>query len=195
MTLELTHPLFWLCTFFAITITGISKSGFASAGGGLAVPLLAIWMPVSHSVFLMLPILIAMDMKTIHYYYRHVDWPQVKRLVPAAIAGIIVGGLMLTNLNEQLLRLLLGGLCIAFAFWHRVLGHLGHMRGGAYVWGAASGLTSTLIHAGGPPLNIYMISLNLPKLTWIATTAIFFGVTTSPKSFPMPPAANGKLIM
>ena len=184
MELDLSNPLFWLSAFIAISLTGISKSGFAAGGGALAVPLLALWMPVSQSVFLMLPILIMMDIKTIQYYRQHADWSVLKRLLPAAIVGIAVGGLLLNQLNDQVLRLMLGTLCVVFALWQHLAPVLGNIPGGAYLWGSIAGFTSTVIHAGGPPLNIYMIAINLPKLVWLATTAFFFGVINLTKVVP-----------
>ena len=98
MLLDLGNPLFWLSAFVAITLTGISKSGFAAGGGALAVPLLALWLPVSQSVFLMLPILLMMDVKTIQYYRHHTNWAILRNLLPAALVGIIIGGIFLLSL-------------------------------------------------------------------------------------------------
>jgi len=184
MSLDLSNPLFWLSALIAISLTGISKSGFAAGGGALAVPLLALWMPVSQSVFLMLPILLMMDVKTIQYYRAHANWHVLRGLLPAAISGIAIGGLLLNKLDDEVLRLMLGILCVVFALWQNLAPILGNITGGRYLWGSIAGFTSTVIHAGGPPLNIYMIAINLPKLSWLATTAIFFGAINLTKVVP-----------
>lgn len=177
-------PLFWLLAATGVTLTGISKSGFAGGAGVVAVPLLALVMPVPLAVFLMLPLLLVMDVKTIQYYWRHADWPVLRAVLPAAIAGIAVGGLLLGELPEDTLKLLLGLISILFALWHRLAPLLGNMKGGGWLWGGISGLTSTLIHAGGPPINIYLIAKQLPKLTWLATAGIFFGALNTIKVLP-----------
>lgn len=177
-------PLFWLLAIAGVILTGISKSGFAGGAGVVAVPLLALVMPVPLAVFLMLPLLLAMDIRTIQYYWRHANWPQLKAIVPAAIAGIAVGGLLLGELPEDGLKLLLGVLSIVFALWRRLAPLLGSMKGAAWLWGGISGLTSTLIHAGGPPINIYLLAKQLPKLSWLATAGIFFGIMNAVKVFP-----------
>ncbi|MFC6632990.1 sulfite exporter TauE/SafE family protein [Microbulbifer taiwanensis] len=177
-------PLFWLLAIAGVTLTGISKSGFAGGAGVVAVPLLALVMPVPLAVFLMLPLLLAMDIKTVQYYWRHADWVQLKSIVPAAVAGITVGGLLLGRLPEDWLKLLLGILSIVFALWQRLAPLLGAMKGAAWLWGGISGLTSTLIHAGGPPINIYLIARQLPKLDWLATAGIFFGIMNAVKVIP-----------
>ncbi|WP_159435998.1 sulfite exporter TauE/SafE family protein [Microbulbifer donghaiensis] len=184
MESQLASPLFWLLALIGVTLTGISKSGFAGGAGVVAVPLLALVMPVPLAVLLMLPLLLAMDIKTIQYYRQHTSTAELKKIVPAALAGIAAGGLLLGKLPVESLKVLLGGLSIVFALWHRLAPILGQMKGAAWLWGGISGLTSTLIHAGGPPINIYLIAQRLPKLTWLASAGVFFGVMNAVKVFP-----------
>lgn len=180
----LSNPLFWILAVSGVVLTGISKSGFAGGAGVVAVPLLALVMPVPLAVFLMLPLLLAMDVKTIQYYYHHASRADLRRVIPAAIAGIVVGGLLLGRLPDDMLKLMLGLISIVFALWQQLAPVLGRMRGAGWLWGGLSGLTSTLIHAGGPPINIYLIARQLPKLTWLATAGIFFGIMNAIKVVP-----------
>lgn len=180
----ITSPLFWLLASIGIILTGISKSGFAGGAGVVAVPLLALVIPVPTAVFLMLPLLLVMDGRTIQYYWRHANWNELRAILPAAIAGIVAGGFLLGELPDKLLKLLLGVISIVFALWQRLAPWLGSMRGSGWLWGSISGLTSTLLHAGGPPINIYLIARNLPKLTWLATAGIFFGAMNALKVVP-----------
>jgi len=177
-------PLFWLLAIVGVTLTGISKSGFAGGAGVVAVPVLALVMPVPLAVFLMLPLLLAMDVKTILYYRRHAGFAEIAKIVPAALAGIAAGSLLLGKLSADALKLLLGGISILFALWHRLAPLLGGMKGSVWLWSGISGLTSTLIHAGGPPINIYLIARRLPKLAWLATAGIFFGIMNAVKVVP-----------
>ena len=193
MVLDLTNPLFWLCAFTAIFLTGVSKSGFSSGAGSIAVPLLALWMPLTHSVFLMLPILILIDIKTISYFRKHADWGELRNLVPAAIVGITIGGVLLNQLNDQVLLIILGVLCILFALWQNLNAVLNCIPGGAYLWGSIAGFTSTIIHAGGPPINIYMLSIKLPKMVWLGTSGFFFGIMNVTKIVPYVATGNWHL--
>ena len=47
------------------------------------------------------------------------------------------------------------------------------MRGGAF-WSTLAGFTSFSVHAGGPPLHIYLLSQRPDKMTFQATTVAFF---------------------
>ena len=45
------------------------------------------------------------------------------------------------------------------------------------MWSTLAGFTSFSVHAGGPPLHIYLLSQQLDKTTFQATTvAFFFGI-------------------
>lgn len=184
MSLPIDSLLFWALALLGVILTGISKSGFAGGAGVVAVPLIALTTPLPEAVALMLPLLIAMDIKTINYYRKHIALVEVKRLLPAAVVGIVAGGFAIGQLSEQLLQWLLGILSVVFALWQQLLPQLRRLTSLSWLWGGVSGLTSTLIHAGGPPLNIYLIARELPKLTWLATAAVFFGVMNVIKIVP-----------
>jgi hypothetical protein len=83
------------------------------------------------------------------------------------------------------IRLLIGLIAVAFALnrWLRITERIAariaaHARppgaaAGAF-WGAVSGFTSTLAHAGGPPFAVYMLPQRIDKTTLVATSAAFF---------------------
>ena len=51
-------------------------------------------------------------------------------------------------------------------------------------WSAFSGLTSTIAHAGGPPLSVYLLPQRLDKAVMVGTTVIFFAVINAVKVAP-----------
>ena len=51
-------------------------------------------------------------------------------------------------------------------------------------WGAMSGFTSTLAHAGGPPFVIYMLPHRPDKTTFVATSVVFFLIVNYVKLVP-----------
>ncbi len=184
LTLLSSSPLFWLLAIIGVLLTGISKSGFAGGAGVIAVPLLSLVIPVPVAAALMLPLLIVMDAKSMHYYWHSVHWQELKVIAPAALLGIIAGGFLLGELPSNALQLVLGIFCIVFALWKNLIPILGRLPYAGLIWGAVSGLTSTLLHSGGPPINIYLATRQLPKRNWLATAAVFFAMMNLIKVIP-----------
>lgn len=172
-----THTGFWLLALSGVFLTGISKSGFAGGAGVVAVPLLALLIPPAQAVVLVLPLLLLMDLQTIRYHRHNLALAELGRLIPAALLGVCAGSYLLQDLSDALLQLMLGALCLLFAavqLW-RPSAHT--PRAAGWLFGGIAGLTSTLIHAGGPPLNMYLATRNLNRARWISTAAIFFFCT------------------
>lgn len=184
LTVLFNTPLFWLLAIIGVLLTGISKSGFAGGAGVISVPLLSLVIPVPVAAALMLPLLIVMDAKSMHYYWRSVRWQELKIIAPAALFGIIAGGFLLGELPSNALQVMLGIFCIAFALWKKLTPLLGRLPHAGIIWGAISGLTSTLLHSGGPPINIYLATRQLPKRHWLATAAVFFALMNVIKIIP-----------
>ena len=172
----------WIVSSFAVLITGISKAGLGGALGGLAVPFLSMWISPRDAASVMLPILIAMDLVGIRAWRGKADWRELKVLVPGAIAGIVMGSLAFGVMSDQWVKGLIGAIAIVFTVDrltrnggqagveqrpHRIFG---------WLCGAGSGFTSTLAHAGGPPVMIYLMSWRQPRETFVATTVFFFSV-------------------
>ena len=180
----LDDPLFWALATVGVLLTGISKSGFAGGAGVVAVPLLALIMPLPQAAALMLPVLIVMDAKTVHFYFRHAHWPSLRALLPAAAVGIGLGAYGMGRLSEHSLQLALALLCLLFGLWAPLSRWFAALKGAGWLWGLVAGTSSTLIHAGGPPLNIYLLGRALPKLQWLATASIFFALLNLAKVLP-----------
>jgi uncharacterized membrane protein YfcA len=51
-------------------------------------------------------------------------------------------------------------------------------------WGGVSGFTSTLVQAGSPPFQVFLLPQRLPKLVFVGTNAIFFAATNLLKVIP-----------
>jgi len=50
--------------------------------------------------------------------------------------------------------------------------------------GATSGLTSTLAHAGGPPLLVYLLPQRMEKTIFVGTSVVFFAIVNYLKLIP-----------
>jgi uncharacterized protein len=178
-------PAFYGVAIVAILITGIAKGGFGHGAGGLSVPLMAMFIAPQEAAGIMLPILCAMDLFSVHAYRSAWSREHVKIMLPGAVAGIAVGGLAFGLLPVNAIRLLLGVIAVTFALnqWLRFTERLAARfaaergppgRGAGAFWGGVSGFTSTLAHAGGPPFAIYMLGQKVDKTLFVGTSAVFF---------------------
>lgn len=173
-------PVGWIVAGLAVLITGISKSGLGGALGGLAVPLMAIWISPRDAAAVMLPVLIVTDWFGIGAWRGKASWPDLKLLLPAAVIGIVVGTLAFGVMSDRLVKAAVGLIAVVFAL-DRLLRRQGSERPAspprpalAWLAGVGSGFTSTLAHAGGPPIMVYLLSRKLPRENFVATTVYFF---------------------
>jgi uncharacterized membrane protein YfcA len=171
----------WFVTAVAILLTGISKAGLGGALGGLAVPFMSMWISPRDAVAVVLPILVVMDMVGIRVWRGKAQRGELRHLIPAALLGIALGTLLFGVLSDRMVKLALGVIAIVFAA-DRLLrtgapacrGDGGVPRAFAWACGASAGFTSTLAHAGGPPVMAYLLSRRLPKEAFVATSVFFF---------------------
>lgn len=185
----ITDPLFYAAAIPAVLLTGISKGGFGSALGGVAVPLMALAISPVQAAAVMLPILCLMDLVGLRAYYRKWDTDNLKIMLPGALIGIAIGALTFGMLSESAIRLMIGGLAIAFTINNWLgLAARRHTAGrspvkGAF-WCGVSGLTSFIAHAGGPPVMVYMLPQQLDKVRHVATISVFFAFVNAAKLVP-----------
>lgn len=187
-----TDPWFWVLAAPAFLLTGISKGGFASGAGNVAVPLMALIVPAPQAAGIALPVLCAMDISSIRAWWGRWSWAQLRIILPGGLAGIAVGAAVFGVMSDAAVRLMVGGIALVFlarSLWQARPGRPlpapaapGRLRGG--FWGMISGLTSTIAHAGGPPLAVYMYPLRLDRATLAATTVVFFAVMNYVKLVP-----------
>lgn len=177
------QPAFWVLAIVGVFLTGISKSGFAGGAGVVAVPLLALIAPPSMAIILMLPLLLLMDAQIIAQQRRNLSLAELKIVIPAALIGVALGSWVLGGLSDAPLQMLLGVMSLGFAGLQLWKPTMQSHAGLGWIMGGIAGVTSTLIHAGGPPLNMYLATRRLPRAVWISTAAIFFASINFAKVF------------
>ncbi|CAB3802210.1 sulfite exporter TauE/SafE family protein [Pararobbsia alpina] len=189
----ISDPWFYLLSIPALLLTNFSKGGFGLGLGILAVPLMALRLPVPEVVTLLLPVLCLTDLITLWEYRGQWSWPLLRVAVPAALVGIGFGALAIHHLPETWLRLGIGIISIDFVRrrWSGSRRSAQEDRGprpaAGVFWGAISGFTSFLANAGEPALTVYLLPLKLSNRSFAGTTAAFFMVVNFAKliSFSM----------
>lgn len=186
-------PIFWVFAVIAIIMLGISKAGFGAGAAVLGTPLLSVAIPVIDAAALLLPLLIICDIFSILHYRNRFDRQCLKVLLPGALTGIALGAFFFGFFrgNQQILKTGIGLLAIGFVLYQIAKNSFYTLHQnrkpegieGAF-WGCISGFTSTLAHAGGPPVMMYLLPQKLPKDLFVGTTVIFFAAMNVTKLIP-----------
>lgn len=186
-----TDPWFYAAAVPAVLLTGLAKSGFAAGFGALAVPLMALVIPVPQAAAIMLPLLLVMDATGLQQLWRHRDRALVRRIVPWGLLGMALGWAGFGLFSVQAVSAIVGALTLLFLAQrllfkppqsHPSAAHRAPWV--ARVAATAGGFTSFMAHAGGPPLSAWALPLKLPPLVLSATLGVFFAVINLAKWVP-----------
>lgn len=182
----------WFLIFLiavAVFITGISKGGFSGAFGIMAVPLISLQTTPILAAAIMLPILCIMDIFTVQKFWGKWNTEQLIQCIPAAIIGVIIGGLTASWFSADWLKIMVGTIAVGFTLnsWPRKsrttpLKPLNAFTG--KLWCSLGGFTSFIAHAGGPPMSVYLLRANLDKTQYVATAAVIFTAINYVKLIP-----------
>ncbi len=182
-------PIFYLAAIPAVLIAGIGKGGFGGSIGMLATPLIALTTSPLQAAAIMLPILCAMDIMGLFAYRTKASWPNLLRMAPGAVAGIVIGTLTFDVMSEDFIRILIGGIAIAFTISNLIKRSRNTAAAGpswvkGSIWSSVSGFTSFVAHAGGPPVQVYLLPQRIDKTLYVGTTVWFFFLVNYVKLIP-----------
>jgi uncharacterized membrane protein YfcA len=161
------NPWFYAAAIPAIVLTGVAKGGFGGGIGSLAVPLIALTVAPARAAAIMLPILVLMD--------------------AVGLYGILLGWITFRFLPDYWIRILLGVISLAFVvdgLRRTELPTSDASDALGRIWATVSGFTSFVTHAGGPPLNFYLLRTHLEQAVFAGTTVVFFAVINAAKLAP-----------
>jgi uncharacterized membrane protein YfcA len=171
---------FYLFAIPAVILIGLAKGGFSGLGA-LGMPLMALGIDPVAGAAILLPILIAQDVVGVAAFRNSWDGRVLAILFPGAIVGVALGYLLAAEVSSDAILATLGAVSILFGV-HR----LWIERGGRVVapssssplvgslFGIATGFTSQIAHAGGPPFQMWVMPRRLPRDVFVGTSAIFF---------------------
>lgn len=184
----ITDPVFYAVAIPAVLLLGMSKSGFGAGFGSLAVPMMALVVSVPQAAAMLMPVLLLMDVMGLAVFRRDFDRALLKFLIPLGLLGTVVGALLFRLLDAHWVAGIVGVLTLLFLAqrllfppqadsppWPRWVG---------VVLSITAGFTSFVAHAGGPPVNAYVIPMKLSPLKFTATMAAFFFCVNLSKWLP-----------
>lgn len=184
----ISDPAFYAAAIPAVLLMGLAKSGFGAGFGALAVPVMALAVPVPQAAAIMLPLLAVMDALGLAVFMKEFDRRLMRLLLPAGLLGTLLGTLLFGWLSAKLVAGIVGAITLAFLvirwFFPARADAPPPSRWLGFVLGATAGFTSFVAHAGGPPVGFYVMPLRLPPPVFTATMAVFFAAINTSKWIP-----------
>lgn len=175
-------PSFYLFAIPAVLLIGLAKGGFSGLGA-LAMPLIALGMDPVQGAAILLPILIVQDAVSVAAFRKSWDGHVLAVMLPGAAAGVVLGWWLATSVSSNGILLSVGAISLVFGFYRLWIERGARIAASSKspdwvgsLFGIATGFTSQIAHAGGPPFQMWVMPRRLPRDTFIGTTAIFFAV-------------------
>ncbi|MGI9203571.1 MAG: sulfite exporter TauE/SafE family protein [Woeseiaceae bacterium] len=181
--------LFYLAAVPAVLIYGMGKGGLGGAAGAVSVPMMSLTIEPVQAAAILLPIICFMDLQVARLFWGKFDVASLRIIIPAALIGVAIGASLLGVLPAAGMRLTLGIIAVLFCvdYVARRRGEKQRLAPGPWsgrFWGVIAGITSTHVHAGGPPISIYLLPKNLDKVILVGTFGVFFFVLNYVKLIP-----------
>ena len=197
---------FLLLGSLSAALVSMGKTGFGGSIGMLAVPILiyACGRDSVQAIGLMLPLLIFCDLVGLFLWWRKWDSRIVAILLPGAVIGASLGGLVLwliqrakpsgqwtgSEVAGAWLNLIIGSIALGFV----ILGIIRALRSKPMtfkpvfwqgtIFGGLASLTSTIAHAGGPITTMYFLPQRLTKDRYVASSVLYYAVGNQLKILP-----------
>ncbi|MDF7774229.1 sulfite exporter TauE/SafE family protein [Sphingomonas sp. AOB5] len=176
----ITDWTFYAVAVPAVMLVGLSKGGFTGLGT-LSLPMMAFVINPVTAAAILLPLLIVQDVVGVWAFRKSVDWRLLGWMFPGAVAGVGLGYWFAASVSASAVMALVGVISILFGLWRLWLERHAMPRETAAMpewlgalFGAASGFTSQVAHAGQPPYSLWVLPRKLPPALLVGTTAVFF---------------------
>ena len=173
-------PAQWALLLTAALLSGMSKTALNGIGPFVAA-IAASVMPAGESTGMVLVLLIGGDFVAITAYRAHADWRVIRRLLPAVVIGILLGVVFMSRVDATVFRRTLGAVLLVLAVMQLLQGRKPALVADRHLprWltnsaGATAGFTSMLANAGGPVMNLYLLSVKSGIGGFLGTTAWLF---------------------
>jgi uncharacterized protein len=170
----------WSLSVVAALCAGLSKAGFAGMGL-VGVIVFASIFGARDSTGVVLPLLIAADIGAVGIFKQHARWDYIRRTLPPACVGVVLGTLIMQRLDNESFRPLLGAVILTLTVlqlarmrWPDRFGRVPHSAIVAWSLGLLAGLTTMMANAAGPLVALYFVAVGLPKFEVVGTLAWFF---------------------
>ncbi|MBL8791081.1 MAG: sulfite exporter TauE/SafE family protein [Rhizobiales bacterium] len=172
---------FWALAVVATFLVGASKGGVPGVGI-LAVPVLSQVISPVVAAGLLLPLYVLSDWYGLWLYRKDYDAWNIRIMSFAAAIGIGIGWATAHYNSDELVKFMVG----VIGIWYTIDLILKNRRRNpepkpadvprGLFWGAITGFTSFVAHAGGTPFQMYVLPQRLEKMVYAGTATISFAI-------------------
>lgn len=166
-----------------VLLYGASKTAMPSAGVLAGPVLAAVLTPTIASAFVV-PLLVVGDLFALARYRQHVQWRLILRLLPGLAVGFALAAAAFAYLETSVLARLLGVLILT-SVTLEILRQRAVARSPdgqvarpsvatSAFFGTLAGMTTMGANAGGAAMTLYLLSMRVPMLAFMGTSAWFF---------------------
>ncbi|MDR1156381.1 MAG: sulfite exporter TauE/SafE family protein [Bacteroidales bacterium] len=169
----------WCAVVICGLCIGMSKTGINGLGT-VVVPILAVIFGARSSTGILLPMLCCADLFAVAYYRRSAEWKYVIRLLPWALAGFAIALFVDHRVPDKGFKTLIG-ICIltglGVMLWNEYRGKDTAVPSAWWftaLFGVMGGFSTMIGNAAGPIMSVFLLSVRLPKNSFVGTAAWFF---------------------
>jgi hypothetical protein len=166
----------------AAALFGFSKTAVGGVGL-IGVAIFAAVLPSRLSTGVVLPLLLVGDVVAVRTYHAHADWKALSRLIPAVAVGVGLGVFFVSRVDDTVMRRAIGALLIGLVALHLLVQRRSRSADSArpkpwaaWGFGSMAGFTTAVANAGGPAMQLYLLSARYSVLGFLGTTSWFFFV-------------------
>lgn len=185
-----TDPATLAAAALAVALVGLSKGGLGGAMSLLGVGLLSLFMPPIAAAGLLLPILLVMDAVSLWAWRGQWDRRTLYLMLPGALIGLAIGWATAALVPEAAVRLIVGLIAFLFVMQFLIAARAvlpppaTHRPAAATFWSVIAGYTSFVVHAGGPPYQVYTVPLRQEPGIYTGTSVRYFAIVNILKLGP-----------
>jgi uncharacterized membrane protein YfcA len=172
-------PFIIALALIGVFIIAFMKGAFGGGAATLGIPILALGTdPLTAGAFFA-PLLVIMDLFALRYF-KPSTWsvPDAAILMPGMLLGIGAGYLALRLMNPHIAEVVIAVTTLGFTVQWLLKKGAPTVRPAsrplALLAGFASGVTTMVAHAGGPPIAMYLLRRGLSKQVFAGTLIIVF---------------------
>jgi len=170
----------WICMGLFI---GLTKAGFSGITA-VIIPIMALIFGAKQSTGINLGLLCFADIVVVLYYHRYTEWKYIFKLLPWTLAGFGVAIFVERLVPVQAFRYLMGGSILAgllVMIWNDFRGKENPPPSNFWfsaLFGVASGFATMIGNVSGGIMAVFLLSMRLPKISYVGTTAWYFLIIT-----------------